>query len=949
MNGDSHVNIRVTIILFLTLSLVTVLKTEAQSPQFKEYLLQEDGRAKLMIEDLSGFLWVGTFEGLYSFDGVEWEPYSRQDSGKTEEVTALFQAKDSTIWVGYADGKIYQIDDNKMSPFSPEEGLPVVPITGFQEDNSGNLWFGTYGEGVYYFWNDRLYNVDTDDGLPAGDIYAVSRDHLGRIWVGTDRGIGICYLDKGTKKVEILDTERGLPDNIVRAIQPAKETQGMWIGMYDGGVSYYDVEKGRFTTYAGWESGTTNCILPMGKSVWIGTERNGLIALENGLYRKVADCKKISCITTDREGNIWLADQTEKLRMSVQAIRRIPGLEENILSIHDGSEGNLWYSTEKGLFVFNRYQQEIKAIWQHSLFRITSIYEDRTRNQLWIGTLGEGVWRMDLRTGERQLFQEKNGLVNNHVMSIDGNQSEIWFGTFGGVSRLLLNTSNSGFENFTGRDGLGSDYIYKVLVDSRGRVWFATDGKGVSYWEHEMIRTIDEWADRTILSISEDHKGTIWASTDDGQIYSYNDQTFRLLKKYDTNASMVPSGLVSNQEGNLVIVYADHVDVYYPKSEKLTRFDENLGLLPPGEDLNVMDVDSDGHIWIGTRQGINWLDIPSENTIIHPTPRIKDVKIYLEEIGNRDPMHLSADENHLVFEFVGIWYQNPQDVGYEHRLMGYDTTWVKTKDHQAIFANLDPGDYQFELRAVSNLTHNYSPVTVYRFHIQKPFWLTWWFLLLSAAFISALIWKWIKIREERLRKTERLEQEKVRSRFETLQSQINPHFLFNSFNTLVSIIEDDQEVAVEYVEKLSDFFRNILAYRDRQLITLNEELMLFEDFHYLQKKRFGDNFQLQLDIDADLMDRMIPTLTLQLLVENVFKHNVISRSKPLYIYIETKAPGYLTVRNNLQKRKYELPSTKVGLENIAQRYQLLTQQEVKIDITESEFSVHIPLLNHAIS
>ena len=623
----------------------------------------------------------------------------------------------------------------------------------------------------------------------------------------------------------------------------------------------------------------------------------------------------------------------------------VPDIEENILSIHCGEDNQIWYSTEQGLWSFEPKSGRKKLLFSDAQTKITSIYQEKTSDVLWLGTLGEGVWRLNLRNGEKKRFQEKDGFVNNHVMSIDGNEDEIWFATFGGVSRLRQSVGNSTFENINSKNGLGSDYVYKAIVDKNGTAWFATDGKGIYYYQDETLKAANQASQKTVLSIAETNDGKVWFSTEDGKICFFDGEKFKSFPKYQPKNSFAPVSVMSNTENDLIISYPEYIDILFVQTGEFIRFDASMGISPLGQDLNVVDRDPEGNIWIGTNQGIMRLNPPVNQPKVYPQPRIRKVKVGLEDIDEIGPMKLSHDQNHLVFDFIGIWYQSPESVHYEYRLNGYDNKWIPTRDNQAIFPKLRHGYYKFELRASSGLNNSWSPPASFRFRIHKPFWETWWFILSVGLTIFGVTSWWVKSREERLRLAEKLEKDKLESRFETLQSQINPHFLFNSFNTLISIIEDDKSTAVEYVEKLSDFFRNILAYRDRQIIPLKEELTLFDDFHYLQKKRYGDNFRLVIEINPELLAKGIPTLTLQLLVENAFKHNIISATRPLHIYVETKIPGYLTVRNNLQRRKYEVPSTRIGLENIAQRYQILTQKEVKIEISDGEFAVHIPLLN----
>ena len=198
-----------------------------------------------------------------------------------------------------------------------------------------------------------------------------------------------------------------------------------------------------------------------------------------------------------------------------------------------------------------------------------------------------------------------------------------------------------------------------------------------------------------------------------------------------------------------------------------------------------------------------------------------------------------------------------------------------------------------------------------------------------------------------MRHLEKLRSEKIQFQFEVLRNQINPHFLFNSFNTLISIIDDDPKVAIEYVEQLSDFFRDIVKYRAKEIIPLEEELSLLQNYFYLQQKRFGDQIQLQINISADeKKDSFIPPLTLQLLTENAIKHNTISKNHTLIISIDMSAPGVI-VSNNITSKREITKGEGMGLQNIINRYTLLSNKTVNIDHTSAQFIVTLPIIAYA--
>jgi hypothetical protein len=192
--------------------------------------------------------------------------------------------------------------------------------------------------------------------------------------------------------------------------------------------------------------------------------------------------------------------------------------------------------------------------------------------------------------------------------------------------------------------------------------------------------------------------------------------------------------------------------------------------------------------------------------------------------------------------------------------------------------------------------------------------------------------------------SEKLEKENIQSQYETLKSQISPHFLFNNLNTLANLIEVDTKLALEYVQRTADYYRNILNLKDRDVIPLNEELKLIEDYYFLQKKRYGNNLSLLIDIPNEVKKTaVVAPLTLQMLFENAIKHNIIAKEKPLKIKIEFD-DDYIVVENNLQHRTSEDISNRIGLQNIANRYRFLSDREIVVLQDNNNFTVKVPVL-----
>ena len=194
-----------------------------------------------------------------------------------------------------------------------------------------------------------------------------------------------------------------------------------------------------------------------------------------------------------------------------------------------------------------------------------------------------------------------------------------------------------------------------------------------------------------------------------------------------------------------------------------------------------------------------------------------------------------------------------------------------------------------------------------------------------------------------VKKTEALARENVQSQLETLKNQLDPHFLFNSLNTLAALI-DENTPAQEYLDRLADVYRYVLVSREKNTVTLEEEMDFLDAYIYLNKVRFRENLQIEKELPANAYQQQVAPLSLQMLVENAIKHNIVSKEKPLKIRIAQVGDNYLAIENNMQEKVTFEKSTKVGLQNIRNRYRLLTDLPIEINTDENSFRVRIPLL-----
>lgn len=198
--------------------------------------------------------------------------------------------------------------------------------------------------------------------------------------------------------------------------------------------------------------------------------------------------------------------------------------------------------------------------------------------------------------------------------------------------------------------------------------------------------------------------------------------------------------------------------------------------------------------------------------------------------------------------------------------------------------------------------------------------------------------------KESAAENETLQELSVKDEFDSLKNQVNPHFLFNCFNTLSSLIAVDKPRAEQFLNELSKVYRYLLRKNEDGVGTLESEIRFIESYYQLLQTRHGEAVKLNIEIDKRYNPYLLPSLTLQLLVENVVKHNVLSKNKPLVIDIFTAAGNKLVVNNNLQRRTVQAPSNKVGLDNIKAKYDLLKQPGFRVMEDGKNFTVILPLI-----
>jgi len=787
------------IIFFFFLFLTFNQPIESQSPFFKTVSLLKNHQpfsVKCFFQDSKGYLWISTSEGLIRYDGIESYIFGIQDSLKPSPVTAIGEDSLKQIWIGHKDGLIEIFENNRFKKFKPEEGLSHTEISFINFDSKGELWFGTLGEGIYYYKGKnrkRIYNINNDEGLVDNYAYSFAEAKDNKIYIGTDNGISI--LDNSTNKViGMLTMKNGLPDNIVKHLEI--NDQFLWIGMDEKGLCIYDLSSHKFRLFPSWNFGTLNTFtLRTHEECWVSTKDKGVVKI-NYNNRGLTSIKQYSILNglptdntqtifTDREKNIWIGTTKELILSATSAFECIDKKSEgfdygSVFNFITDNKGRYWAATQNGLlrlsrdnngqFLVTRFLKNEKDI-QNAFI---SLYQD-SKGYIWAGTYGYGVFRINPDDLNYFKYDINNGLSDNNVLYITGKGNMVWFATAGGGA-VQFDLKKLSFKTYNNNNGLSCNYLYSIFIDSKGNIWFSLDGKGVAVLSNNILKNNflpDTLSVNTVYSITEDIYGSLWFLTADKGLLQYNGRKFKFFNESNGLKSNNIRSIISDKFGNIVFASNEGIQIYVSQAGGFETFGEERGVAYLEPNLNGISSDSTGAIWISENNGIIKYN-PVFVNLQYTKPKISiSKKLLFFNLFEKNKHKFRFNQNHLTFEYTGIWFQSIDNLIYRYKLENYDFDWsLPTHSHIITYSNLPPGNFVFKVEVSHKLgTWVSSKDAEFTFKIRPPFYRTWWFILIAISSIIFAVYYYIKSRTSKLQRAKEELELEVQKRTKTIMQQ----------------------------------------------------------------------------------------------------------------------------------------------------------------------------------
>ncbi len=386
---------------------------------------------------------------------------------------------------------------------------------------------------------------------------------------------------------------------------------------------------------------------------------------------------------------------------------------------------------------------------------------------VWAGFYGEGVIRINPGSGSIKYFNKE--LRNGSVLNITGKNGKVWLATLGGATEIDIE-KNFLIKNYSHSEGLSTDYIYQIFVDSKDRVWFATDRNGIDMWDAEGFHHYKEnMTAKVIYGFAEDGQHKIWANVQGSGLFVFDEKKFQSFEYQNRLHNSNINALISDPSGQLVAAHDLGVDIFDAAKNKFSYYDEVAGLANKITNLNAVARDEHGGIFIGTDRGLIIYHSSSDVRQELPKPLIAQLNVNDHLFAWQKADQLSYDQNNLKIDFLGFWYQNPTALSFAYQLENYDPDWIDTRDNSATYSRLPPGEYSFKLKVSDSNDFSRSMEAKVRFTIWPPFWRTNLFYAIAILALAVSGYLFVHLREKKLLRDKRELEAKVHERTEEIQ------------------------------------------------------------------------------------------------------------------------------------------------------------------------------------
>lgn len=973
---------------------------------------------RCVMQDSRGILWIGTPDGLNTYDGYSFNTLRKSSTNKNTVngnfITKLVEDQVGDIWIGYLKDGIsrYNAATGLFQHYALQDGNTLTSrareITCLFVDRKNQVWIGVRNRGLYQLEKEGSYiqhNLLSASGEKVPPAYntvydIIEDDQAGVYWLATHAGL---YRFTAAEGKMSLIRNRPLQENtdnneLFNSIK--KEDNVFWLGAWAGGVASYNLLKKEWKHFTYAPQAPTNNIVsdimltPGSDSMLIATNDKGIGYFDKrkGVFHFIDNASSTISADfksgfNDRAGNTWMASSKGLIKIWNQSrkfvFHELPvtySTNNSLYSVSKVFESNdfifygTWYAD--GLRVKNKMTGKV-SVFSVDILRseensmlIMDIMQDM-KGDIWILTR-DYLYLFDKKL-EKLVKKQQPPLYkqtrSNYFSSIaEGGDGSVWIASLRNGLFVFDKEKDEIIRHFSPGDSssfISTHYISTLHCDDNNIMWIGGSNGFLGYARSDgNIQQVEvDIPGKSIVgkvnSLTCTRANEVWAGTDAGllQFDAINKKPVRLFTSEQGIISDIVNKVYTDKNEEVWCITETALCKLSPSRGTVSNYGLDEGLDQPsvGNNINTLH---DGVMMIPAIRGYYLFYPDSLNVPQQPAPMVITSfmvkgtnRFYGEDLGKFEKVMLDPSENHFSFEFASIDFNRIGKQRYSYMLEGADNEWIDSYSRYAAYANLSPGDYIFKVKAVGKSGQESGATVTLPIHVSGYIYNTTGFkiaIFLAVLGIMYLVY-YIRLRSQRRlfllkNKAGMLEKEKAVIMYNNLKQQLNPHFLFNSLTSLSSLIRIDPKTAGEFLEGLSKTYRYILNNREKDLVPLSNEIQFSEIYIKLQKTRFENALQVITDIREEHMKMKVAPVTIQNLLENAIKHNIVTEDEPLKIEVYTNEMDQLVVRNNLNIKHFVETSNKQGLKSLRSLYSYFSERQIEVQSTKEYFIVKVPLL-----
>lgn len=947
-------SMRSTAYLYLIIcSALFCQRLPAQAPfNFHHIFLDKglsDARVNDIVQDKYGFMWFATPNGLNRYDGYRITTFYAGKSGlPTNHILSLYATRKGELWIGTAKGPVrFDFIQEKFV----QHDTSVAAVYTFEEDSSGRIYAGA-ANGLFRY-NNKWENLGASFGLQhrMRAIRALRFLNSRLLYVANNENLPFYEIDIAANRVDSIPYKTAFGDTcclIMYGLEKLNDST-LLTGFLSWGIAKLNVRTRKYELVPGAlsrnDSIRYNSVYDIARDhrgrVWLATQYFGMAEYQPDANKVITwnkdpfhpygfDGNDALCVYEDRQHTIWVGTVTRGIyRFNPDHVAArfysqndyVPGaLQTGRVGCLFAIDSNtLVVGGERGLALYHRRSNRFTNYKGAAVYSTNKPLEmvqcgiSDKNGIVWMGTNRLGLMRFDPKRKTFTCFNRNSKLTDDGITDIlempDGNLLLIGWGR-----PVIFNSKTYTASSFRNDSNalFRLTHIKDICTDSRQHIWLLnTSGRLYSYDPFTKQLTEQKTFKESIHAIAW-QEDALYLAAATGIIRIQNNQTRTYTTPFEVRG-IVPDG--------------DHI--WFSNNYQVGQLDTATGqFLFLGEKDGLVNVQlmsptltrtPQGSILIGSNRGFFEIFPDKIQAPQPPAPHLTAFRVYDKPFLTGDVISdvreivLDDDQNFFSFDMSAFDYTQAADIEYAYKLQGFDKDWQYIgKERSASYTNVPGGVYKLLLRA-RNVSGEWiestQPISI---HIQKPFTATWVFRVLVVLLVIGMAYLFYRNRINRVNKEARM-----RSDYEiklnelensALRTQMNPHFIFNSLNTINSFVNSNDRVqANRYISKFSRLVRLILDHSRQKKITLKDELEVAGLYMQLEQIRFERCFEYTIDVaDLDPASVEVPPLIIQPFVENSILHGLLPLKEEGLLSIRIRKEGamlHIVIADNGVGRK----------------------------------------------